>query len=440
MPSQKPAWDTLSKNRLESAIADGKPRYSDSEAAIEANRCLFCYDAPCIQACPTAIDIPSFIKKIATGNIKGSAKTIFRANMLGTSCSRVCPVEVLCAGACVYNDLNHLPIQIGRLQRYATEQALEEEATSGNKLFKAKPGIGKKVALIGAGPASLACAAHLALEGVEAVIFERDELPGGLNTTGVAPYKFHAEDALAEVQWILSHGVTLKTGVTVGSDISFAALRRDYDAVFVGVGLGKDRHLGLGDGALGATALIRAIKNDPQFRLPHGLTTAVVVGGGNTAIDIARELAMLSVPKVQMLYRRSEADMSGYVHEMVGARQAGVQLVEHVQPQKLRHENGVVVGVEAKSTATGESLFFPCQMVVEAIGQEKWASALGEVLPLNDNGTVAVDETTRQTILDGVYAGGDCINGGKEVVNAAEDGREAAFAMLRSWGLAPSVT
>jgi len=424
--------------RLESRLEDAKPRYDKGEALAEANRCLFCYDAPCIAACPTAIDIPKFIKQIASDNLRGSARTILSANMLGVSCARVCPVEELCAGACVYNDFNHQPIEIGRLQRYATELALADESAGGRKLFEPKPRNGKKVALIGAGPASLACAAHLALAGVEAVIFERDRLPGGLNTTGVAPYKLKAEDALDEVDWLLSHGAELRCGVAVGRDVTFEELQRQYDAVFIGVGLGRDRLLGFeGDGVWGATALIRAIKNDAAFQLPPQTRAAVVIGGGNTAIDIARELAMLGVPDVTMVYRRGRADMSGYDHEMKAAKIHGVQLAEQFQPDGAVHRDGRLRAARFKHAATGETAEFPCGLLALAVGQEKWAAALGADLALNPNGTVVVDPQTRRASLKNVYAGGDCVNGGKEVVNAAADGREAAFAMLAGWGLSP---
>lgn len=424
----------LGEQRLENKLPDAKPLYTRAEALVEANRCLYCYDAPCITACPTSIDIPKFIKQIASGNIRGSAQTILSKNMLGVSCARVCPVDVLCAGDCVYNDLNHQPIAIGRLQRYATETALSKEADTGRKILEAAPDTGKKVALIGAGPASLACAAHLALAGVKPTIFERDQLPGGLNTTGVAPYKLHSEGSLSEVDWLLSHGVDLKLGVAVGKDITFAQLQKDYDAVFVGVGLGRDRMLDWsGDGVWGATALIRAIKNDPSFSLSDA-QSAIIVGGGNTAIDIARELAMLGLPDVRMVYRKEEARMSGYKHEMEGARQYGVQLLTPYNPVGVKSEDGKPVATFSHRD-TGENIELSTDLVVMAVGQQTWASDIGAAFDLEDNGTVKVDPQTRETTQKGVYAGGDCINGGKEVVNAAADGRDAAKAIVASLGL-----
>lgn len=427
--------EILGEGRLETQLADGKPLYSKAEARLEASRCLFCYDAPCIQACPTAIDIPKFIKQIASDNIRGSAKTIFESNMLGTSCARVCPVEELCAGDCVYNDLNDTPIAIGRLQRYATDHSLAWEKETGKKLFEKREANGRKVALIGAGPASLACAAHLSLAGVACTIYEQRNLPGGLNTTGVAPYKLHARGSLDEVEWLLSHGAELKTGITVGEDISFEDLRTDYHAVFIGVGLGADRMLDWkGEGVWGATDLIRAIKNEPGFLL-DGVGKAVVVGGGNTAIDIARELAMLGVPDVTMAYRREQDVMSGYRHELVAARKYGVKLLTNANPEGVVLENGQASAAKFKHRVSGEEIVLPAQLVVLAVGQGKWTEALGADLALEDNGTVKVDTETRATSLENVYAGGDCINGGKEVVNAAADGRDAAIAMLESWEL-----
>lgn len=432
-------WGHLPADRAETALADAKPAYTLAEAQIEANRCLYCHDAPCITACPTRIDIPTFIQQITNGNVRGSAKTILGANMLGLSCARVCPVEVLCAGACVYNDLNHKPIQIGRLQRFATEGGLAHESNTGRKLFTPKKSIGKKVALIGAGPASLACAAHLALEGVQAVIFEKAAIPGGLNSTGIAPYKLHAHDSLAEIEWLLGFGLELRTGITIGSDISFADLRRDFDAVFIGVGLGADNAVGMpgmdGPGVWGATELIAKIKNEAGFKIPDEVRSVAVIGGGNTAIDIARELAMLGVPDVAMIYRRTQKEMSGYAHELAGARAYGVRFVEAAVPVEVVRDGERVTGLKWKSAVTGDQAVFACDWVVQAIGQQTHATAICPDLAANAKGHVIVDAVTRATSVPNVFAGGDCINGGKEVVNAVADGREAAFAMLRGWGI-----
>ena len=434
----------LPPDRLEKQFSDYKPLYTEAEALIEANRCLNCYDAPCISACPTGIDIPAFIKKIATGNIIGSAKVIFEANMLGYSTGRVCPVEELCVGACVYNDLNSSPIQIGRLQRYATKKAMEIEENTGKKLFPLnRRKSEKKVALIGAGPASLACAAYLALDGVEAVIFEKEVLPGGLNSTAVAPYKIQAEDSIKEVNWILQHGVELKTGVEIGKDISLEQLIDENEAVFIGIGLGTGKRLELqgndSSGIWRATDLIRKIKNDPDFSLPDKLNTVLIIGGGNTAIDISRELAMLGVEDVRILYRRSKQEMSGYNHEMVAASRYGVRLVENVTPLEVIRDGKQIKALKVMSNISNDIFELPCDWVVEAVGQLKHVSDISPDIEVDDQGRVVVNSKTRRTTNPKVYAGGDCINGGKEVVNAAQDGREAAFDMLKSWGISPSL-
>ncbi len=430
------SWSPLPTDRLEQGFKDKRPLYTRAEALVEANRCLYCHDAPCIKACATGIDIPHFIKQIAHDNLPGAAKTILSVNMLGASCAQVCPVEVMCVGDCVFNDLNETPINIGRLQRYATTEGLKYENTSGRRLFTAKPANGKKVALIGAGPASLACAAYLALAGVKASIFERDPLPGGLNTTGVAPYKLKADESLDEVQWILDHGVELHGGKALGRDFNMSDLLDEYDAVFLGLGLGADHHLGIpGEqtpGVWGATALIRAIKNEAGFKVPAEIKQVAIVGAGNTAIDIAHELAEITSAQISMVYRRSESDMSGYAHEMAHARQVDVRLVENARPLAIEVSAGKVTGLRV-ALRSGEEVL-PCQWVVQAIGQERIATQLDLSVDLDEKGRVKVNEFGL-TSHDRIYAGGDCINGGKEVVNAAADGRESAFAMLKSWGL-----
>lgn len=432
--------------RLETELPDAKPVYTPSEARAEAERCLFCHDAPCVKACPTEIDIPLFIKKIASGNVRGSARTILDSNILGYSCARVCPVEVLCVGDCVYNEWHRAPIQIGKLQRYATETLLDKEAQGGAPLLTPKPKTeaSKRVALVGGGPASLACAAYLALEGHHAVIFEKNKLPGGLNTTGVAPYKLHAEDALREVEFVQKLGVEIRTGVEVGSGVTVGSLLSEYDAVFLGLGLGADSKLGIpgeeGRAVHGATAYIERIKNETGIKSPRG-RRAVVVGGGNTAIDAAREIAMLGAAEVTMLYRRPATSMSGYTHEMAAARLAGVSLVDSALPVAvLRDNEGMVTGLRVASTSDGAVVpgterDLPCDLVVVAIGQSKLRTLAAEIegVALDGRGCVVVDKKTRRTNNPRVYAGGDCINGGKEVVNAVADGRDAARAMMRAW-------
>jgi glutamate synthase (NADPH/NADH) small chain len=412
----------------------------------EANRCIYCVDAPCIKKCPTSIDIPTFIRKIATDNVKGAARTIFESNLLGTSCARVCPVEVLCAGDCVYNQWGREPIAIGRLQRYATETALSNDPVLLSK--HKKPSTGKKIALVGGGPASIAAAGHLALDGHRAVIFEKNPIPGGLNTLGIAPYKLKAEDSLAEIDMIRGLGdVELQTGVAVvGGDardgeVSAKDLLREYDAVFIGIGLGPDNFLDIdgvdGPGVYGATRLIERIKSDASLDVSK-MTSMAVIGGGNTAIDIARELAQLGVPDVFMVYRKTADAMSGYRHEMDGARHDGVRLVENRRATEIvRSVDGTVVGVEVESTTgDGTTETLACTHVAFAIGQARLtvlAQAFDGV-ELDPQGRVVVDEATMQTNNPKVFAGGDCVNGGKEVVNAAEHGKRAAREITRMLG------
>ncbi|HTM57552.1 MAG TPA: FAD-dependent oxidoreductase, partial [Candidatus Udaeobacter sp.] len=358
----------MPKGRLEEKIPDGKPTYLEGEAVAEANRCLYCHDAPCVTACPTGIDIPGFIRKISTGNTRGSARVILSANLLGYSCARVCPVEVLCVGACVYNEWHRAPIQIGRLQRYAVETTLDRGVAS--TLLPKAPATGKKVACVGAGPASLAAAGYLALEGVAVTVFEKRSIAGGLNTTGVAPYKMEAASSLREVKFIRDLGVTIREGAEVGRDVDAAALLRDYDAIFLGAGLGGDAKLGVpgedGSGVLGATAWIEKMKLEPGFAL-GAVKRALVIGGGNTAIDAARELARLGVPEVAMAYRRTADVMPGYAHEMDAARKEGVRLVEHAVPKAFaRDGSGALTALKLQD---GREL--PADLVLLAIGQER---------------------------------------------------------------------
>ena len=429
----------LPAGRLEEQFPEQKPLLSPAEAAAEANRCLFCYDAPCITACPTAIDVPRFIKKIATGNLIGSARTILEANLLGYSCARVCPVEVLCVGACVYNALGQPPIAIGRLQRYATEQVLAPN----RRVLPVKPRRPGRVALVGGGPASLACAGTLALEGVEAVIYERARLGGGLNTLGIAPYKLRAADALKEVAFVESLGVRIATGVEVGEDLPVDRLFKEFDAIFLGIGLGGDTRLRVpgeeGPGVVGATALIERVKHDPAFRLAPS-SRAVVVGGGNTAIDAARELARLGV-SVTLVYRRGREGMRGYDHELRQALHEGVHLRPNRAPVAVERRDGCVTALRVAETHDGRPLEgtedeIATDLVVVAIGQARLAGLVSRFPGVDFDGRsrIVVDPATGRTGNPRVYAGGDCVNGGKEVVNAVAEGRDAARAILAALG------
>jgi len=421
-------------DRLELRLLDAKPTYAAGEAVAEANRCLYCHDAPCIAACPTGIDVPGFIRKIATGNVRGSTRTILSANLLGYSCARVCPVEVLCVGACVYNDWHRYPpIQIGRLQRYAVEAVLARG--NGAALFTKAPPAGKRVACVGAGPASLAAAGYLALEGVEVSLFERRKLAGGLNLTGVAPYKMHVEGALFEVGFIRSLGVQIREGVEVGRDVNAADLLRDFDAVFIGVGLGPDSKLGIpgeeGPGVVGATAWIERLKLEPGLTPPPA-RRAVVIGGGNTAIDAARELARLGVPEVTMVYRRGANDMPGYHHEMELARKEGVRLLEHAVSMEFVRDGESAL--KALRLADGREI--AADLAVIATGQARLKSLVSEFtgVELDAKGCIVVEEETGRTGNPTVFAGGDAL-GGELVVTAAQDAKRAARAICEALGV-----
>ena len=423
----------LPAQRSETAFADFKLPLMRDAAVAEANRCLFCSDAPCVNACPTHIDIPQFIRKIATDNVRGSAKTIFESNILGMSCARVCPVEVLCVGACVYNDLEQPPIAIGKLQRYATDTAFEK----GWRFFEAGKPTGKKVALIGAGPASLAAAHELRRVGHACTIFEKRPTIGGLNTFGVAPYKMKADRSLTEAAWVLAiGGIDVKTSVAVGEQVTLQQLEKDFDAVFVGAGLGADSALGLpGEnlpGVHGAVAWIEQMKLGKADLGPG--KSAVIVGGGNTAIDAVREVKGLGVASVTMLYRGTREGMSGYQHEWDAALNDGVTAAWQSLPVAFEG-NGRVQRVKcvkldgAKKPIVGTEFTIDADLVLLAIGQSKLGAMLGSLSGITiDKGIIKVDAhgfTGRAKW----YAGGDCTNGGKEVVNAAAEGKAAAQAI-----------
>ena len=424
--------DPLKEDRSETVFEDFKGEYTRDQAIVEANRCLYCADAPCIKACPTSIEIPEFIRKIATGNEEGSARTIFASNILGMSCARVCPVEVLCVGDCVYNHLGMPPIQIGKLQRYATDRAFERK----QRFFEAGKDTGKHVALVGGGPASLACAHELRRFGHKCTIFEKRPVIGGLNTTGVAPYKMKADRSVEEVEWILGiGGIEVKTGVDVGTAITFEDLEKKHDAVFFGAGLGVDTKLGCpGEDLAGVYGAVDWIERMKLGKEKANVKHAVVVGGGNTALDAVREAKGLGAERVTMLYRGNEEKMSGYHHEWKAAQTEDIHAEWHSIATKLTG-NGKVEKVHCqkldanKKPIAGSDFTIDAQLVLIAIGQSKLGQLLSKIEGIKiESGRVVTDEhgcTGRK----GWFAGGDCRNGGKEVVNAAAEGKAAARAI-----------
>ena len=435
MADGNPKLAPLSPDRTEAAFSDYKVAYSQGQAIAEANRCLYCSDAPCTIACPTHIDIPQFIRKIGSGNDRGSAKTILDANILGMSCARVCPVEVLCVGACVYNHLGHPPIQIGRLQRYSTDRALDENW----QFYAAGPDTGKTVALIGAGPASLACAHDLRRAGHRCVIFEKRQEIGGLNTTGVAPYKMKADKSIDEVQWLLEiGGIDIRTGVSIGTDVTLQQLEADYDAVFFGAGLGVDTPMGVpGEqlaGVHGAVAYIERIKLGREDF--SAVKSCLVIGGGNTAMDCMREMLGLGIPNVTLVYRGQQAGMSGYTHEWKAAQVLGAKAHWQAVPTAFegdgRVQRAVLAELDAKKQPTGATSTVDADLVLIAIGQGKLGAMLGGLHGITVARGVVQADSNGFTGRPKWYVGGDARNGGKEVVNAAAEGKAAAAAISQA--------
>jgi glutamate synthase (NADPH/NADH) small chain len=438
-----------SANRdLGKCLAEQLPALTAHEAAVESDRCLYCFDAPCTHACPTHIDIPRFIKKIASSNLRGSAETIFAANLLGATCARVCPVEELCEGACVLGS-EHKPIAIGRLQRFVMDHAHEHR----NFPVVRSSSTGRSVAVVGAGPAGLSCAGELARLGDRVTIFEKREMPGGLSTYGIITLREPVEIALRETRMIEGLGVQIKTGIEFGKQISLDELQQKFDAVVLSIGLGKTPALGIeGEQAvLDGLEFIEASKTRTA-----GMSIApsvLVIGAGNTAVDCATIAKRLGAEQVIMVYRRTSREMTCYQHEYDFARREGIEFRFLTQPSRVLLDGGMPVGLEclrielgppdgsgrpSPRAVKGSEFVLPAGQIVKAIGQQK--PALAAFLGLKtSNGFITVDSNF-QSSLSGVYAIGDCIRsrGAASTVMAVQDGKFAAAAIHRQFARTPA--
>ncbi|TWI38216.1 NAD(P)-dependent oxidoreductase [Paracoccus sulfuroxidans] len=421
----------LTSHAYSSNFADVAPPLDDNEARIAADRCYFCYDAPCVTACPTSIDIPLFIRQIATGTPDAAAMTILHQNILGGICARVCPTENLCEGSCVRETSEGKPVQIGALQRYATDHLMDE----GDHPFSRGAPTGKRIAVVGAGPAGLSAAHRLAAKGHEVVLFDARPKAGGLNEYGIASYKAVGDFAAREVDWLLGiGGITLETGRSLGAGMSLEGLRKEFDAVFLGIGLqgvnalraeGEDR-----GNVLDAVDFIRDLRQTSDLSsLPVG-RDVVVIGGGMTAVDAAVQARLLGAQNVTIVYRRGQERMGASRHEQDHATSSGVRIICNAAPLRV-HGNGTVREVEFMQmqdgpdglTDTGERFRLPADQLLRAIGQRLHDAPAGLELT---GGKIAVDANGRSS-LPGVWAGGDCAAGGDDLtVTAVAEGRDAA--------------
>ncbi|PYT17379.1 MAG: glutamate synthase [Acidobacteria bacterium] len=414
----------LTPEEFAARFSDLHPPFARQEAVVEASRCLFCFDAPCTAACPTHIDVPRFIKKIATGNLRGSALTILDSNLLGLSCSRVCPVDVLCEGACVMHRYNKQPIEIGRLQRAAMDWFYAHNPS----LPVAPENRAKRVACIGAGPASLACAAELRRRGYPAVIFDRNPLPGGLNTYGIAEYKLRPPDSLKEVELVRSMGVEFRLGVEAFAKIE--AIECEFDAIFLGIGLGPTHRLGIpGEDLPGFIDALRFIADYKTSSIPVG-RRVVVIGAGNTAIDAATAAKRLGAQEIHIVYRRGEAEMPAFEYEYEIAKLDGIVFHWWTQVKRI-HGSESVESIEC-ARPDGTIFNLACDMVIPAIGQSRLVDFLARCRGVEvREGRVVINRETGQTENRKYFAGGDCVNGGREVVDAAADGKRAGIGIAQ---------
>ena len=441
----------LSPERLAANFADIHPNYTRDEAVVEASGCLFCYDAPCTRACPTHIDVPRFIRQILNQDLASAAETILDANILGGSCARACPTEVLCEGACVDRARSGAPIEIGRLQRHATDYALD----NGLRFFEPGPDTGRRVAVVGSGPAGLSCAHELRRMGHAVTLFEARDVPGGLNTLGIAAYKLPAEYSLREIEPILEMGMELKLNTRVDG-AKLKQLHREYDAVFLGVGLGSTQALGLpGEDAQGVwegLEFIYQLHTGPLDQCQVG-RHVVVIGCGNTAIDVATQAVRLGAEQVTVTYRRGEEEKSAYNYEYDLGKGDGARFEWFASPVEFIASQGKLTGVKfirtritagegRKATLEnipGSEFVIPCDMAVKALGQSPIIDLLAELdAGAVKSGRAVVDRGTFATPVPGVYAGGDCTHRGKEIVNAVQDGKIAARSINDYLAAAPT--
>ena len=435
----------LSAEQYAQNFSDLHPAFETADAAlVEANRCLFCYDAPCMKSCPTSIDVPKFIRQITTENLKGSAHTILVSNIMGAGCSKVCPVEKLCEGACVFNFMKEEPIAIAKLQRYSTEKALKHNW----KLFNRKDSVGKKVAIVGAGPAGLSCAHMLSREGVDVTIYEREKEGGGLMTYGIAAYKVTPQFCREEVDYILSiGGINIKYEQELGRNIELSELQNNYDAVYLAFGVGLARQLQIpGEdltGVVDAINFIYEIRNKGYSNVAVGNKVAVI-GMGMTAIDAATQAKRLGAEEVTILYRRTQEEMPSTEVELNIAKLDGCKIIWLAAPIEVIGFEGKVIGLKSavmqlgepdasgrrSPQPTGEEFIIEVDMVIKAAGQMPFEALVMNNSLVNTYGKVAVNKTST-TNLVGIFAGGDCVNGGKEVVDAVQAGKDGAEEIMR---------
>ncbi len=439
------ATHRLGPAEIAANFADIKPPFDRKKALIESSRCYFCHDAPCIEACPTSIDVPNFIRMINTGNVAGAGQKILEQNILGGMCARVCPTEILCEDACVRNNSEDKPVQIGMLQRVATDSAME----AGRQPFARGARTGKRVAVIGGGPAGLSCAHRLAVLGHDVTIFDAREKLGGLNEYGIAAYKTVNDFARREVDFVTAiGGIEIKAGMALGRDLLLSEVRREFDAVFIGTGLAGVNALGLeGEGALqgvlDAVDYIAKLRQAPDKGALAVGRKIVVIGGGNTAIDIAIQTKRLGAEEVTLIYRRGPENMSATWHEQEFAQVNGVKIRHWARPVRLIGHQGAVREIEFERTrledggrlvGTGETYALACDMVFKAIGQKLVKDALnGAAEPLETlDGKIVVNEDMK-TSISKVWAGGDCVASGNDLtVRGVEDGKIAAHAIDRA--------